>query len=65
MFYVYINDIALASEKLKCLQKSNIGPILGHLKKLIIMPVIIFMFYNIYFLHASFICIYFANIFAP
>ncbi len=26
---------------------------------------IAFMFYNIYFLHACFICIYFANICAP
>ncbi len=26
---------------------------------------IIFMFYNIYFLHAYFTCIYFANTFTP
>ncbi len=29
------------------------------------MAMIIYMFYNIYFLHASFTCIYFANTFAP
>ncbi len=61
---VYINDRGLTGEKFKKMfavmeQWSHAGT---SFLFIFVMPMIIFMFYNIFFLHASFTCIYFANI---